>query len=63
MNINHILTETYIDNIDIKSLLEHQIQQKGMKDPGLRFDKIISMTLYYKTDENISISNVNFPRR
>ena len=28
LNINHILTETDIDNIDVKSALEHQIPQQ-----------------------------------
>ena len=52
MNINHNLKETNIDNIDIKSQLEHQIQQQEIKDSGSRFDKIFSMTIYfYKTGE------------
>ena len=37
---NHNLTQTDIDNNDIKSPLEHQIQQREMKDRGWRFDKI-----------------------
>ena len=44
--INHNLTETDLDKIDIRSPLEHQIQQQ-MKDSGWRFDKINSMTVYY----------------
>ena len=52
LNINHILTQTHIDNIDVRSPLEHQIQQQEMKDSGWRFDKINSMTVYfYKTNE------------
>ena len=43
LNINHTLTQTDIDNIDVKSPLEHQIQQQEMKDSGWRFDKTISM--------------------
>ena len=39
LNINHNLTQTDIDNIDVKSPLEHQIQQQEMKDSGWRFDK------------------------
>ena len=31
---NHTLTQTDIDNIDVKSPLEQQIQQQGMKDSG-----------------------------
>ena len=41
LNINHNLTETNIDNIDVISPLEHRIQQQEMKDSGWRFDKKI----------------------
>ena len=52
LNINHNLTETDIDEIDVKSPLEHQIQQQEMKEGGWRFDKINSMTIhFYKTGE------------
>ena len=34
LNINHNLTQSDIDNIDIKSPLEHQIQQQEMKNSG-----------------------------
>ena len=52
LNINHNLTRTDIDNIDIRSQLEHQIQRQEIKDSGWRFDKINSMTIYfYKTNE------------
>ena len=52
LNINHNLTESDLDKIDIRSPLEHQIQQQEMKDSGWRFDKINSMTKYfYKTGE------------
>ena len=34
LNINHILTEAELDNIDIKSPLEHQIQAQEMKGSG-----------------------------
>ena len=34
LNNNHNLTETDIDNIDIKSPLEHQYQNQEMKDSG-----------------------------
>ena len=33
--------------MDVKSPLEHQIQQQEMKDSGWRFDKINSMTIYF----------------
>ena len=52
LNIIHNLTQTDIDNIDIKSPLEHQIQIQEMKESGWRFDKIESMTVYFsKTSE------------
>ena len=52
LNINQNLKQTGIDNIDVKSPLEHQIQQQEMKDTGSRFDKINSMTInFYKTGE------------
>ena len=34
LNIKHNLTESDLDKIDIKSPLEHQIQQQEMKDSG-----------------------------
>ena len=45
LNINHNLTGTDIDIIDIKSPLEQKVQQQEMKDSGWRFDKKNSMTL------------------
>ena len=52
LNINHNLTEFNSVNIDIKSPLVHQIQIQEMKKSGWRFDKIISMTIYFhKTGE------------
>ena len=52
LNINHNLTQTDIDKIDVKSPLEQQIQQQEMKDSGWRFDQINSMTVFfYKTGE------------
>ena len=46
LNINHKLTQTDIDNIDVKSPLELQIQQQEMIDSGWRFDIINSMISY-----------------
>ena len=64
LNINHNLTQTHIDNIDVKSPLEHQIQQLEMKDSGWRFDKINSMTVYfYKTNEMNGSNYVKIPLR
>ena len=42
LNINHNITQTDIDNINVISPLEYQIQQQEMKDSGWRFDKINS---------------------
>ena len=52
LNINHNLTETDINNINVVSPLEYQKQQQEMKVFGWRFDKNNSMTVFfYKTNE------------
>ena len=52
MNINHKFTETDIDNIDVKSQLEQQIQIQETKESRWIFDKIISMKRrFFKTGE------------
>ena len=52
LNINHSLTESDLDKIDIRSPLEHQKQQQEMENSGWRFGKIKSMTIFFfKTDE------------
>ena len=64
LNFNHNLTQTDIDNIDVKSPLEHQIQQQEMKDSRWRFDKINSRTIYfYKTGELNGSIYVKIPLR
>ena len=64
LNINHNLTESNISKIIIKSPLKSQIQNQEMKDSGWRFDKIISMTIYfYKTQEFNGSSYVKLPLR
>ena len=64
LNINQNLTETDINNIDVKSPLEHQIQQQEMKDFGWPFDKLNSMTIYfYKTGELNGLNYVKIPLR
>ena len=64
MNINHNLTESYHDNIDVKPPLEHQIQEQEMKDSRWRFDKISSMMVkFYKTGDMNGRSYVKFPLR
>ena len=47
LNNNHSLTESYLDNIGIKSPLENQIREQEMKDSGWRFHKVNSMTIYF----------------
>ena len=64
LNINHNLTETDINNIDVKSPLEHQIQQQEMKESAWRFDRISSMPVYfYKTGELNESIYVKIPLR
>ena len=64
LNINHNLTESHLNKIDVISPLEYQIQQQEMKDSGWRFNKINSMTVYfYKTGE-LNVSNyIKIPLR
>ena len=45
LKINYNLTESDIDNIDVKAQLEQQIQFQETKENGLMFDKFISMKL------------------
>ena len=64
MNINHNLTESDLDKIDVRSPLEHQIQQQEMKDSGWRLDKINCMTVYfYKTGEMKGSIYIKIPLR
>ena len=64
LNINHNLTQSDLDIVDVKSPLEFQIQEQEMKDSGWRFDKINSMTIYfYKTGERNSSNFVILPLR
>ena len=52
LNDNQNLTESDLDNIDVKCPLEHQTQQHEMNNSGWRFDRINSMILFfYKSDE------------
>ena len=64
LNIKHDLTETDIINMDVKSPLEHHIQQQEMKNSRWRLDKINSMTMYfYKTGELKCSNYVRIPLR
>ena len=64
LKINHNLTESDIDNIDVRSQLEHQIQIQEAKESGWIFDKINSMKIsFYKTTEVNGTSYVKIPLR
>ena len=64
LNINHNLTKSDLDIIDIKSQLDDQIQQQQMKDSGWRFDKTTSMTIYfYETNEMNGSNYIKIPLR
>ena len=60
----HNLTESDLNEIDIKSPLKHSLQQQEVKDSGWRFDEINSMTIYFnKTGELNGSSYVKIPLR
>ena len=64
LKINHNLTEPDIDNIDVRSQLDQQIQIQETKESGWIFDKINSMKVsVYKTVELNGTSYVKFPLR
>ena len=64
LEINNNLTESDIDNIDVRSQLEHQIQIQETKESGWIFDKINSMKIsFYKTTELNGTSYVKIPLR
>ena len=66
LNNNNNITEPYIDNIDNKSKVEHQIQihESTQTLEGWRFDKIKSMKIsFHRTGELNCSSYVNIPVR
>ena len=64
LNFNHNLTESDIDNIDVRSQLKHQIDIQETKESGWIFDKIISMKISFcKTVELNGTSYVKIPLR
>ena len=64
LDINHNLTESDINNTDVRSQLEHQIQAQGTKESGWIFDKINSRKRsFYKTGELNGSSYVKIPLR
>ena len=64
LKINNNLTESDIDNIDVRSQLDHQIQMQELKESGWILDKINSMKIsFYKTTELNGTSYVKIPLR
>ena len=64
LNINNKLTESDIDNIDIKFQIDYQIQTQQTKESGWIFDKIKSMKVrFYKTGELNGSSYLKIPLR
>ena len=64
LKINRNLTESDIDNIDVRSQLEHQKQIQETKESGWIFDKINSMKISFcKTVELNGTSFVKIPLR
>ena len=64
MNFSHNLIETDIKNIDVKSQLEHRIQNQETRESGWLFDKIDSMKIkIHKTGELNNSSYVKIPLR
>ena len=64
LKINHNLTESDIDNIDVRSQLERQIQNQETKESGWIIDKINSMKIsFYKTTELNGSFYVKIPLR
>ena len=64
LNINQKLTKSDIDNIDVRSQLDHQILVQENRESGCIFDKINSMKVsFYKTGELNGSSYVKIPLR
>ena len=64
LKINHNLTESDIDNIDVRSQLDHQFLVQENRESGWIFDKINSMKKsFHKTEELNGSSHVKVPLR
>ena len=64
LNINHNLTESDIDNIDVTSHLNHQILVQRNRESGWIFDNIVSMKIsFYKTVELNGTPYIKVPLR
>ena len=64
LNINHKLTESGLDNFNVRFSLDEQIQRQELKYSGWRFDeKKINYNIFYKTGEVIGSSYIKIPLR
>ena len=64
LKINHNLTESDIDNIDVRSQVDHQFLVQENRESGWIFDKVNSMKISFdKTRELNSSSYVRIPLR
>ena len=64
LKFNHKITESDIDNFDVRSQLEHQIQMQETKESGWIFEELNSMKItFYKTEELNGTSYVKIPLR
>ena len=57
LNINHNLTENDRENFDVRSPLEHQIQQQEMKHSSWRYDNFNSIIVYFFKTPQLNGSN------
>ena len=57
LNNNQNLTQTDINNIDVKSQLKHQIQIQETKESGWIFDKTNSRKIRFYTTGELNGSN------
>ena len=64
LNINQKLTQSDINNTNVRFQLEHQVLNQEMKESGWRVDKINSVTKhFYETTELNGSSYVKNPLR
>ena len=57
MNIIRKLTQSDSAIDDVRSHFERKIQNQETKDSGWRFDKIISMTVYFHKITELNVSS------
>ena len=58
LNINHNITESDLDKINVRSPLVNQIQQQEMKDSAWRFDKINSLTVFFYRTSKMNVNKL-----